>query len=171
MLWIGRISREKRFEWLLDVAKKYPDITFDVIGMANHHSEYSSDLIRRSSGIRNVKIHGRIPHAQVFSYYRRSRILCCTSVYEGFPNTFLEAWSCGIPVVSTFDPDGVIAKYGLGWTASSIDEIVDRVNTVMTSPEKWHAASRAALSYYLKHHTMDATMPKFEKLFSDVNKG
>ena len=36
-------------------------------------------------------------------------MLLSTSDFEGFPNTFLEAWSVGLPIVSTFDPDTVFA--------------------------------------------------------------
>jgi len=168
VLWVGRISEEKRFEWLLDVAEQCPEITFDVVGASNANSDYASALTKRAARILNVKMHGRIPHAEIAKHYYRSRALCCTSAYEGFPNTFLEAWSLGIPTVSTFDPDGLIAKLGLGWNASSVDELVDRLRTAISTPEKWHAASHAARSYYLKNHTLDATMPKFEKLFLDV---
>lgn len=168
VLWVGRISREKRFEWLLDIAGRCPDIQFDAVGSANSDSEYSCNLTKRSAGIPNVKIHGRVPHADMFEYYRCSTVLCCTSLYEGFPNTFLEAWSCGIPVVSTFDPDGLIAKYNLGWTATSVDELVNAVKESINRPEKWQAASKAARRYYLENHSVDAVMVKFERIFCDV---
>jgi len=125
VFWVGRISRPKRLEWFLDVAEKCPQITFYVIGASNTDSGYASSLTRRAAGMHNVKMHGRILHANMASYFQHCRILCCTSTYEGFPNTFLEAWSLGIPLVSTFDPDGVIASNGLGWVAQDVEEIVD----------------------------------------------
>ena len=169
VLWVGRISKEKRFEWLIDIAGKCPNITFDVVGLANSDSEYSCSLIKRSAGIPNIKIHGRVPHSRMFSYYRCSRLLCCTSAYEGFPNTFLEAWSCGIPVVSSFDPDGVISNYNLGWTASSVDELVNAIKESMSQPNKWQAASESAREYYLKNHTPDSCMEQFVRIFQDIN--
>lgn len=168
VLWVGRISKEKRLEWLLAVAERCPEITFDVVGASNTDSIYTLALAKRAAGIPNVKMHGRVPHSEMGKYYRRSSVLCCTSAYEGFPNTFLEAWSFGIPVVSTFDPDGIVAEYGLGWTASSIDELAGGLKTAIASAEKWRAASHAARSYYLKNHTMDATMPEFEKVFAGL---
>jgi glycosyltransferase involved in cell wall biosynthesis len=168
VLWVGRISKEKRFEWLLDIAQRCPDITFNVAGMANSDSEYSNNLIRRSTTVSNIKIHGRIPHAEMFQYYRSSKLLCCTSSYEGFPNTFLEAWSCGIPVVSTFDPDGVIADNHLGWTASTVDELVNAIRVSISQPEKWQTASKSAREYYLKNHTPDSCMEKFVQIFHNI---
>ena len=168
VLWVGRISREKRFEWLIDIAKKCPDITFNVVGMANSDSEYSNTLIKQSATVPNIKIHGRVPHNQMSSYYCKSKLLCCTSSYEGFPNTFLEAWSCGLPVVSSFDPDNVIAEHNLGWTASTVDELVNAIRESMKQPEKWQAASESAREYYLKNHTTDSCMEKFVRIFQDI---
>ena len=105
------ISGEKRFEWLLDIAEQCPEMIFDVVGASNTDSDYASNLVKRACEIRNVKMHGRISHQEMPAYYRSSDILCCTSAYEGFPNTFLEAWSVGVPVVSTFDPDDVVKDY------------------------------------------------------------
>jgi len=168
VLWVGRISREKRLEWLLDIAEKCPEIVFEVVGAANTDCEYASRVANRASGIANVKMHGRIPHCEMGKYYRRSHILCCTSAYEGFPNTFVEAWSCAIPVVATVDPDNVIAKYNVGWTASSVNECVECLKSVRGSCERWRAASYAAWSYYAANHTIAATMGKFERMFLDI---
>lgn len=170
VLWVGRISKEKRFEWLLDVARRCPEVTFDVVGLANSDSEYSDSLIKRGAAVPNIKIHGRVPYNQMSSYYRDSKLLCCTSSYEGFPNTFLEAWSSGIPVVSTFDPDNLIARYNLGWTASSVDELVNAIKESMDNTEKWQAASKAAREYYLQNHRPEFCMEQFARIFQDINK-
>ena len=171
VLWVGRISREKRFEWLLDIAEKCPEITFDVVGAANRDSEYASALARRAAGIANVNMHGRVPHARIANYYRRCSVLCCTSAYEGFPNTFLEAWSCGIPVVSTFDPDDTIRDKGLGVVAYDIAGIVSGLRGLMQSTDMWMTASEAARRYYSNHHTPEVCLPRFERLFDIVHSG
>ena len=171
VLWIGRIAEQKRLEWLLDVAELCPQLEFDVVGAANAQTEYASELCRRASRISNVTMHGRVMHDEMMKFYRSSRLLCCTSTHEGFPNTFLEAWSLGVPVVSTFDPDGLIARCGLGWTASSVEELAAGIKQSLGSPQEWLGASKAARTYYLENHTLDACMAKFEQVFQDMLSG
>lgn len=168
VLWVGRISEQKRLEWLLDVADRCRDILFDVVGAPNEPSGYSSSLIKRAASVRNVRMCGRVRYAEMVDCYRRSDILCSTSAYEGFPNTFLEAWGLGIPVVSTFDPDGVIAAHGLGWVARDREEIVALLERIRQTPELLAAASIAAKQYYLANHTPEVCLPVLEHLLLDL---
>ncbi len=166
VLWVGRISKEKRFEWLLDAAQRCPEICFDVVGSSNVNSDYASALVTRSAEVPNVKMHGRVLHADIANYFRQAHILCCTSAYEGFPNTFLEAWSIGIPVVSTFDPDGIVARHHLGWVVSGVEQTVDALKEAITDGEKWKSASASAREYYLRNHTLDHCMEQFIPILS-----
>lgn len=168
VLWVGRISEEKRFECLLDIAELCPTIMFNVIGLPNSSSHYSSMLMKRAEAITNVEMHGYVPHYKMAMHYLQATVLCCTSIYEGFPNTFLEAWSCGIPVVSTFDPDGVISKNNLGWSASSIEQLVAAIQELVKDKKKWRDASESSRNYYLKNHTLNSCMVQFERVIKDV---
>lgn len=169
VLWVGRISPEKRFEWLLELAEKCPQIIFDVIGQSNQSSTYASSLLKRADELNNVKLHGYVPHHKIGGYYMRAAILCCTSIYEGFPNTFLEAWSVGLPVISTFDPDEVIIKYNLGWKASTVDELADALRESIDEPQKWQKASQSARSYFKKNHELNSSIKQFEKILKEVS--
>jgi len=169
VLWIGRISEEKRLELLLDVAEQLPELTFDVVGASNTDSDYASALLRRATQICNVKIHGRIPHAKIGTFYERCCVLCCTSAYEGFPNTFLEAWSTGIPVVSTYDPDGVIVSNRLGYVAQDVNSLAAGLRKITQSSDTWLRASRAAKQYYRKNHRPEICLPKFERVFLEIS--
>lgn len=168
VLWVSRFSKQKRLEWLLDIAELCPEIAFDVVGASGSDSDYASSLANRAATISNVKMHGYVSYSEMTTYYRNCHILCCTSAYEGFPNTFLEAWSLGIPVVTTFDPDGIIAANGLGWVAHDVDEIVTYLGKVAKSQEIWLRASNAARQYYLANHTPEACLPAFERLLLRV---
>lgn len=170
ILWIGRLSREKRLEWLLDVAEKFPQFVFDVVGSANVSTEYAKSLLQRAESIPNVILHGRMVHHELGVLYHRARLLCCTSVFEGFPNTFLEAWSVGLPIVSSFDPDNVISSKGLGKTACTVEELSAGIAALIEDQNLWQQTSSAALEYYKSHHTLDAVMPRFVELFQRINR-
>lgn len=165
ILWVGRFSQEKRLEWLLDVAAVCPQYIFDVAGAANAHTDYARSLLHRAKSIPNVVLHGRVSDNQLEALYRCARLLCCTSIFEGFPNTFLEAWSIGLPIVSTFDPDSIIARQNLGKTACSVDEICQGITAFIENHRVWQTASSAAQIYFNTNHTLEAVMPKFVQLF------
>jgi len=168
VLWVGRIIDVKRLEWLLDVAEQCPDDHFDVIGTPNSESGYSRNLITRAADIRNVTMHGRVAEAALPGLFKQASVLCCTSVIEGFPTTFMEAWSYGIPVVTTFDPDNVIARKGLGKVVQTVDELVAVIAEVSCDSKQWQVLSERVREYYLENHTLAAAIPRFIDAFSGI---
>ncbi len=168
VLWVGRLSAEKRLEWMLDVAEKLKHVKFDIVGAANMDTKYSSGLLSRAREMDNVVIHGRIDHGNLAKFYRRAAVLCCTSTFEGFPNVFLEAWSVGLPVVSTVDPDSVIEKNGLGGFARTPDEVIEWITGILSSPKKHESVSHNCIEYFQRNHSLDVAMPKFEKTFGEL---
>jgi glycosyltransferase involved in cell wall biosynthesis len=168
ILWVGRLSQEKRLEWLLDIAEYFPQYVFDVVGGANARTEYAKTLLQRAKSIPNVVLHGRLVYHDLGTLYRHARLLCCTSVFEGFPNTFLEAWSVGLPIVSTFDPDRVIVRQRLGKTVGTVDEVCGGISAFMQNQELWEEASTAAQTYFNAHHTLEVVMPMFIQLFQQI---
>ena len=167
ILWIGRIAKQKRPDRLLEIARALPELRFDLVGPLREGS-YSRQIIEEARQIKNVVVHGAVSRNRVDEFYRQSSILCCTSDYEGFPNTFLEAWSHGLPIVSTFDPDNVIVKHGLGVVAEDVAGLINGIRMLVSSPEMWNSASKNARRYYLENHTLEAVMPKFERILQSV---
>lgn len=166
--WIGRIVEVKRLEWLLELAAHMPDVSFDVVGGATAESAYIRDLAARAARAPNVTLHGRVERSRMPEIYRQASCLCCTSAFEGFPNTFLEAFSYGVPVVSTVDPDGVLAARRLGAVARDVPTLLTALHTLITCEARWHEASAQARRYYLENHTVEAVLPQFERVFLDV---
>jgi glycosyltransferase involved in cell wall biosynthesis len=164
ILWLGRVCEAKRPDRLLDLAAACPDLCFDLVGPGGD-SAYAQPILERIRRLPNVTVHGRVTEEQLLSLYQETLCLCCTSEIEGFPNTFLEAWSLGIPVVSTFDPDGVIAANGLGAAVADAPGLAQALRSLLTSPQQWLTASNNARQYYLHNHSIERTMPKFEQLF------
>jgi glycosyltransferase involved in cell wall biosynthesis len=167
VLWIGRICRVKRPDRLLDLAEICPDVEFDVVGPTDD-SEYADDACARAKSVANVTLHGPVSRKSVTGFYERAKILCCTSDIEGFPNVFLEAWSHGLPIVTTFDPDHLVRTKGLGRVGSNAEELATGIRSLLESPEEWRKASQSARQHYLRNHTVDKACRNFEKLFSEL---
>ncbi len=167
VLWIGRICEVKRPDRLLEIAEACPDVVFDLVGPI-YDGEYAREVRRRAERIPNVRVHGPISRDRVPEFYSRADCLLCTSKVEGFPNTFLEAWSHGLPIISTFDPDNIIAKRGLGAVADDVRGLIAQVRELVKSPEQRREASERARKYYLETHTIETVMPQFEKVFLEA---
>lgn len=165
VLWVGRLLPLKRLEWLLDVAERSPDLHFDVVGPPDPDSNYTRELQRRASAMSNVTLHGRADPRRMTEFYDRALCLCCTSEYEGFPNTFLEAWSRGIPVVSTVDPDNLLRERGLGVAVSDVSGLSDAVHRLADDAELRRRIANDARRYFAEQHDARRVLPMFERVF------
>jgi glycosyltransferase involved in cell wall biosynthesis len=167
ILWIARVTEQKRPDRLMDVAAACPDLSFDFVGPANT-SAYAQEVISRARALSNVTVHGGVPRERVREFYQQAGCLCCTSDYEGFPNTFLEAWSYGLPIVSTFDPDGLIEKRRLGFTAQDVPGIISGLRKLFASQSSHNIFAENARRYYLGSHAVEIVLPQFEQIFCSV---
>jgi glycosyltransferase involved in cell wall biosynthesis len=170
VLWVGRFDPAKRVEMLLAAAEQCPELRFDVVGTANSQSDYETALVRRAAGLANVEVHGRVGDTHLWRLYAEASLLCCTSRIEGFPTTFLEAWSVGLPVVTTFDPDGLVAAEGLGRVVSSLEELATSLRGSTDSPcrAQW---SQNARRFYEERYSPRACLPRLRELVATPSAG
>lgn len=167
-LWVGRLSVEKRPDWIIEAARCMPHVDFTVVGDANRETEYASRMRHLGRALPNVEMAGRVPYANMADYYNKADVLCCTSLYEGFPNVFLEAWSAGLPVVTTCDPDGIVASKGLGFNIKSMADLKASLESLSTNSRMRITMGDAAIRYFNHTHTLDAAMANFDDYFKSV---
>ncbi len=164
VLWAARLARQKRPDRLLKIAAACPELKFDFVGPLME-PDYAGPIVEQARRMPNVTVHGPADRASMQAFYRNSACLLNTSDYDGFPNTFLEAWSHGLPLISTFDPDGIVVRHGLGAIAKDSAGLAVALQAVLGDPSRWQTASTAARRYYVEHHTLEAIMPQYEHLF------
>jgi len=129
-LWVGRVERFKRLELLCEIAAMLPHENFIVIGPSRETNAYSQSILKRIAAIKNIQYIPFVDPGQIDKFFSMAKGLICTSEYEGFPNTFLEAWNNSTPVYSLgVDPNGIIAKAKgkLGYVFASKDDLVNRI--------------------------------------------
>ncbi len=127
---IGTLSVYKGLDVLPAIVERLPECLFELVGKVT-----DSDGARIQKVLRNfpnVVLHGSMSRNETMKRLAAARILLNTSPCEGFPNTFLEAWTVGTPVVSLHvDPGGVLSREGLGvYCGSDIDRLVTAIRTL-----------------------------------------
>jgi glycosyltransferase involved in cell wall biosynthesis len=167
VLWIARVCEQKRPDRLLDLAEACPELTFDMVGPL-YSDAYAKSVADRAKGIRNVVVRGPVQRDGIDALYKSAACFCCTSGFEGFPNTFLEAWGHGLPIVSTFDPDSIIQERELGVVAGDVPKLAAGLRSLLQSPARYQEISRNARQYAFDHHRPEAVMPQFEEVFQQL---
>ena len=163
MAWVGRIAPVKRLEVLLDVAEQLPNVQFEIAGQPDVYNDYSRGLLERVRHLTNVTMHGLVSRRHMPILYRGATALLCTWEFEGFPNTFLEAWTFGTPVISTIDPDSVFSRHGVGTHVNSADEMAAAIRRLLASPALWLELSQRGINYVATHHDPERALTAFER--------
>lgn len=166
VLWVGSIRSVKRPLLLPEIARALPDIPFTMVGGKSRGDEGLYDqLLAALADTPNVDFRGFVPPNEVDRYYARAALLVCTSAVEGFPNTFLHAWGRGRPVVTTYDPGGLVTRERLGQAEQSVAEVVAAVQRLWKDPALCLEIGARAIHYVQTHHHPDIVISQLEMLF------
>jgi glycosyltransferase involved in cell wall biosynthesis len=96
---------------------------------------------------------GAVRYADSGRWIERAKIFLNTSIVEGFPNTFLQAWSRGVPVVSFFDPDGLIRRLQLGAVPASTDDMRESIRGLLEADVYRENIGRRARDFVSREFT------------------
>lgn len=133
VLWVGRLDEtQKRPHLFVDLAEALPDTEFRLVGPAGEDEAYHRRLLDRVNALDNCRYEGAVAPDEIHDYYRAAHCLVSTSAHEGFPNTFLEAWRVGTPVVSlAVDPARIAREDSVdGFADGDFEQFVEIVSQV-----------------------------------------
>jgi glycosyltransferase involved in cell wall biosynthesis len=135
-LWVSNFREVKRPEAVIEIAKALPHLRFAMVGGALPGGQsYYDRVVAEARQLPNITVHGAVPYHEIGALYDRAHLFLNTSTMEGFPNSFLQAWMRGLPVVSTFDPDGLINRESLGAARTSIAELIPVIRETLANPD------------------------------------
>lgn len=132
VLWVSNLRALKRPELALELARQLPEVSFTLAGGPMPGGQtYFDDVAAAAARLPNVTMLGPVRYAETGALFDRARIFLNTSSIEGFPNTFLQAWIRAVPVVSFFDPDGMVNRLQLGRIAGSLDDMREAIRGLL----------------------------------------
>jgi glycosyltransferase involved in cell wall biosynthesis len=165
VLWVNNIRPFKRPELVLEVAKLLPEFRFVMIGGPAPGAEPLFNRIEDlAAKLDNLKFLGQVPYHQVNAYFSRSKVFFNTSETEGFPNSFLQAWIRGVPVISFFDPDSTISANGLGEVPRTVDDMACSIRRILTEVVNPDSVSHRVRNYASSHFSALSVATRYLEL-------
>lgn len=155
--WVANFKPVKRPEVFVRLAERLGSYRIRFVMAGRIGSDLRTRrLIDRVSRLSQLEYVGELTQGAAERLLASSHLLVNTSQYEGFPNTFVQAWMRRTAVVSlTVDPDGVLVKRGLGVLAGSEDGLCQAVAGFLEQPRRLERLTEKARRYALAVHGLD----------------
>lgn len=156
-LWIGGLIDYKDPLAYIALAQALPEAHFWMV--AHSRGDKWRHLKERVSAaarlLPNLELLPHRSQANLLPLYSRAAAVVNTSTFEGFPNTFVEAWARGTPVISLrVDPDAIIQRERLGFAAGGSTQRLERAaREVWANRDDMLADAQRARSYVARAHS------------------
>jgi glycosyltransferase involved in cell wall biosynthesis len=161
VVWVANIKRSKRPDAFLRLAESLRSLTgvrFIMIGAPPDgvgDTAWSASLMRSIADAPNVDYLGELTQAEVNAELARAYVFVNTSLYEGFPNTFIQAWLRAVPVVSLgINPDGVLDRQTTGLLAASEHQLAQIIRQLIEDRPFRDRLARGAIAHATEFHSM-----------------
>lgn len=166
IIWVGSLSEVKQPEIFVRIAEKIPEATFLMIGGGREGHEIPNYIKEKEVELPNFRYLGVVPFSQIDTYFERATVLVNTSLFEGFPNAFIQSWMHQTPVVSlNADPDEIICNLKMGFHSRSVEQMVKDIRELLQNQDLCRSMGQNGRRYVEKYHDIDAIVLDYEGVF------
>lgn len=159
VLWIANLKPLKQPEIFIRLAKDFistSDVEFIMIGAMQGSSRWKTNITEQMNQAKNLKYMGYVPQEDVNAILAESHILVNTSKWEGFTNTFIQAWMRKVPVVSlNVNPDNIFDNHKLGFFAGNYDLLKKYTEILVQNDSLRDRIGEYAYQYSLQHYSIE----------------
>ena len=171
ILWVASLKPLKQPEIFIKMAKSLSSMQNVEFVMMGHSTtgKWFSGLLRDLKSVPTLKYLGLVSQDDVNKYLSKAHILVNTSRFEGFSNTFIQAWLREVPVVSlNVDPDNILVRRSIGFHSRTFEQMCHDIRSLISDASLRVSMGQRAKQYALEHHTVDKMADSLISLFDTV---
>lgn len=156
--WVGNFKPLKQPERFIAAAaalRDKCDARFVMVGVPQGSRKWMGELNRAIAATPNLEYRGGVSQEAVNELLAQASVLVNTSLYEGFSNTFIQAWMRGVPVVSLLvDPDGLLSKGDIGFHSGTQERLEADILRLVRDRELRERMGRQAREHAARSHSL-----------------
>lgn len=158
VIWVGNMKRLKQPDMFIRLAREFhyhKNVSFIMIGRPAT-GLYQKKLEANLNKFSNIVYLKEQKQDRVNRILAKSHVFVNTSIYEGFPNTFIQAWLREVPVVSlAIDPDDIIKDNRIGFHSRNFEQMVKDVDLLISDQNLREEMGKRAKEYAIKNFSLD----------------
>lgn len=165
LLFVGRISEDKNLDLLIrlyeELAPKYDDFSINVVG----DGPYFETLRRKTARLDRFNMAGSRFKDELQQAYASSDLFVHPGLLDTFGNVVIEAQASGLPcvVMNEGGPQELIDKGVTGFVASSENDFIARVESLLKDRAKLREMGEAAVAYAAQRFDEERIFSEFWK--------
>jgi len=167
VLWCGNLGEWKHPEKFFELARFDTKSIYNFVMVGDKEDvNYLNKLISKKPN--NVKLLGKLSFNDALNIFNKATFFVNTSRDEGFPNTYIQAWLRGIPVISLgVDPDNIIQKYKLGYVCKNIESVWKALNHLLDNKKEYFDIAERAKKYSKQNHSISKMVNTFLRIMEE----
>ncbi|MDH7513817.1 MAG: glycosyltransferase family 4 protein [Clostridiales bacterium] len=171
VLWLANLSPGKQPEVFLRFAECCQDCEDwkFVLAGGTENKVYLYQVSRRANALPNLEMCGPVPFDESNRFFSRASLFVNTSIMEaeGLPNTFIQAWLSGTPVLSlTHDPNGWINKHNLGFCAEgNLNLFLEKGKALLKAESMLFSMGENCRKFALDTFATESVIDRYIELF------
>lgn len=169
VLWVGTIGKVKQPELFLELAISITNTDFIMIGGPGNDLEFYNKIKNKAKQIPNLSFLGFIPFGKIDTYFIKASVLVNTSMFEGFSNTFIQAWMNCVPVITlNSDPDEIVCKYKLGFHSKTFEQLILDTKKIIEDVRLCNQMGKNGRDYVEREHDIKKIVDKYVVIFNKL---
>ena len=169
ILTIARLSKEKKIEDQIYALKKIDNTKYNLTIVGDGNLKVSLNDLIKKCGVK-AKIVNYSDKNKI-KYLKKSDLYICSSDFEGFPNTVVDAINFGLPVISSRNHGGIyeILMNGSGGTfykTGNIDDLANKIENVVKNYKK--NLKKNFIAKKGLNRFSELNIKKYEKIFDKI---
>lgn len=172
IIFLGRLEAQKRAWIVCEIAKRMPQYEFYILGATGKGRNEAANArtlepYRSPDGspkIQNLHFTGHVDGDVKNDHIKRAKLVLNTSIWEGIPVSWLEALSYGTLIVSAFDRDNIVERFGTfvgevmgdGTDEAAVNSFAVAIDYWMTHDAEHNVTARKAIEFVRARHSISA---------------
>lgn len=178
LLWMGRLTPEKRVDWLIKVFReiktKMPTLRLVIAGGSSATDEYVRGLEKLVGDDERIIFTGYVAGQEKEELFSNALLFVLPSYLEGLPIALLEAMSYRLPcLASDIPPHKEVISEGVDgflFQSNNFSNLVEKLKDLLRSPNGRKYIGENAKRKVKREYNWDKVVRKTEEVYEEVLK-